>query len=79
MDSLDHPHPGVYDSAGSATDQADVQGEEWYFTDSDDSDPHRFINFGLLSHLAVQLHDNVPEEHMLRAAYRILVHLLRRT
>lgn len=61
-DSLDRPHPGVYDPAGSVTDPADVQGEdeEGYFTDSDDSDPDRFVNFSLLSHLAVRLRDKVP-------------------
>ncbi|KIJ21088.1 hypothetical protein PAXINDRAFT_96028, partial [Paxillus involutus ATCC 200175] len=31
-----------------------------YFTDSDDPDPDRFVNFSLLSHLAVRLRDKVP-------------------
>ena len=62
-DSLDRPHPGVYDLAESVTDPVDVLGEddeEEYFTDSDDSDPDRFVNFSLLSHLAVRLRDKVP-------------------
>ncbi|KAL4062545.1 CNH domain-containing protein [Scleroderma citrinum] len=62
-DSLDRPHPGAYDSTGNVLDTVDVQGEgedEEYFTDSDDSDPDRFVNFSLLSHLAVRLRDKVP-------------------
>ncbi|KAG6332497.1 hypothetical protein ID866_6590 [Astraeus odoratus] len=62
-DSLDRARPNVYDAAGNVLDVVDDQveeDEEEYFTDSDDPDPDRFVNFSLLSHLAVRLRDKVP-------------------
>lgn len=61
-DSFDHTRPGGYGAAGSSggalADPEDDEDE--YFTDSDDPDPDRFVNFSLLSHLAVRLRDKVP-------------------
>ncbi|KIK80164.1 hypothetical protein PAXRUDRAFT_159376 [Paxillus rubicundulus Ve08.2h10] len=62
IDSLDRSRPSVYGAVGSPTgplvDQDDEDDD--YFTDSDDPDPDRFVNFSLLSHLAVRLRDKVP-------------------
>ncbi|KAF9232409.1 CNH domain-containing protein [Melanogaster broomeanus] len=62
IDSLDRSRPSPYGVAGSATsplvDQDDEDDD--YFTESDDPDPDRFVNFSLLSHLAVRLRDKVP-------------------
>ena len=61
-DSFDRSRPNDYGVAGSPggalPDQEDEDDE--YFTDSDDPDPDRFVNFSLLSHLAVRLRDKVP-------------------
>lgn len=61
-DSFDRTRPSDYGAAGSSggalADQEDEDDE--YFTDSDDPDPDRFVNFSLLSHLAVRLRDKVP-------------------
>lgn len=61
-DSFDRSRPSDYGAAGSPRgalpDQEDEDDE--YFTDSDDPDPDRFVNFSLLSHLAVRLRDKVP-------------------
>ena len=61
-DSFDPSRPSDYGAAGSSRgaipDQEDEDDE--YFTDSDDPDPDRFVNFSLLSHLAVRLRDKVP-------------------
>ncbi|KAF8141438.1 CNH domain-containing protein [Boletus edulis] len=61
IESFDRSRPGDYAAAGGSggvlveEDEADE-----YFTDSDDPDPDRFVNFSLLSHLAVRLRDKVP-------------------
>ena len=39
-------------------DDAEIQDDYW--EDDDDDDESRFINFSLLSHMAVQLRDKVP-------------------
>ena len=61
-ESFDRSRPSGYGAAGSSggalADQDDEDDE--YFTDSDDPDPDRFVNFSLLSHLAVRLRDKVP-------------------
>ena len=61
-ESFDRSRPSDYGAAGSSggalADQDDEDDE--YFTDSDDPDPDRFVNFSLLSHLAVRLRDKVP-------------------
>lgn len=61
-ETFDHPHPNDYGAAGSSGAALAEQEEEDddYFTDSDDPDPDRFVNFSLLSHLAVRLRDKVP-------------------
>jgi len=38
----------------------DVEIQEDYWEDDDDDDESRFINYSLLSHMAVQLRDKVP-------------------
>lgn len=71
IDSVDGYHRGsadsfepsrsVYDGVGNVVGPVDAQGEEEdFFSDSDDPDPDRFVNFSLLSHLAVRLRDKVP-------------------
>lgn len=61
-ESFDRSRPSGYGVAGSSggalADQDDE--DDGYFTDSDDPDPDRFVNFSLLSHLAVRLRDKVP-------------------
>ena len=61
-ESFDRSRPSDYGAAGNSgaalADQEDDDDE--YFTDSDDPDPDRFVNFSLLSHLAVRLRDKVP-------------------
>ncbi|KAF8548709.1 Dbl homology domain-containing protein [Imleria badia] len=61
-ESFDPSRPSDYGAAGSSggalADQEDE--DDGYFTDSDDPDPDRFVNFSLLSHLAVRLRDKVP-------------------
>lgn len=61
-ESFDRSRPSDYGAAGSSggalADQEDEDDD--YFTDSDDPDPDRFVNFSLLSHLAVRLRDKVP-------------------
>ncbi|KAI6112968.1 CNH domain-containing protein [Pisolithus sp. B1] len=62
-ESFDRSRASIHDTAGSVVDPVDAQGEDYdeeYFTDSDDPDPDRFVNFSLLSHLAVRLRDKVP-------------------
>lgn len=61
--SFGRSRPSIHDAAGSVLDPVDAQAEDYdeeYFTDSDDPDPDRFVNFSLLSHLAVRLRDKVP-------------------
>ncbi|KAF5373357.1 hypothetical protein D9615_007366 [Tricholomella constricta] len=42
---------------------ADEEPQEEYWEDEDDEDENRFINFSLLSHMAVQLRDKVPRNN----------------
>lgn len=60
-DSLGRARPSVYSGApeplgGFLEDDED----DFYDSESDDPDPDRFVNFSLLSHLAVRLRDKVP-------------------
>ncbi|KAG1729887.1 hypothetical protein EDD22DRAFT_853053 [Suillus occidentalis] len=41
-------------------DQEEENDDEYFHSESDDPDPDRFVNFSLLSHLAVRLRDKVP-------------------
>ncbi|KAI6006684.1 CNH domain-containing protein [Pisolithus orientalis] len=62
-DPFDRSRPSIYDTTGSVLDPLDNQAQDYDeedFTDSDDPDPDRFVNFSLLSHLAVRLRDKVP-------------------
>ncbi|RDB18445.1 Rho1 guanine nucleotide exchange factor 1 [Hypsizygus marmoreus] len=47
-----------YDQNGPVDIQPEEEGEYW--EDEDDEDENRFVNFSLLSHMAVQLRDKVP-------------------
>ncbi|KAG9313170.1 hypothetical protein JVU11DRAFT_6624 [Chiua virens] len=61
-DSFDPSRQSDYAAAGGsggALVEAEDEDED-YFTESDDPDPDRFVNFSLLSHLAVRLRDKVP-------------------
>ncbi|KAF8075167.1 CNH domain-containing protein [Lyophyllum atratum] len=44
--------------------------EEEYWQDEDDEDENRFINFSLLSHMAVQLRDKVPRSVQTKGGVR---------
>lgn len=61
-DSFDRTRPSDFGAAGNSGGALIEQEDEDddYFTDSDDPDPDRFVNFSLLSHLAVRLRDKVP-------------------
>lgn len=60
-ESFDRSRANDYGTGGSSGGAlADQEEEDDYFTDSDDPDPDRFVNFSLLSHLAVRLRDKVP-------------------
>jgi hypothetical protein len=41
-------------------DQEEEDDDDYFDSESDDPDPDRFVNFSLLSHLAVRLRDKVP-------------------
>jgi len=59
-DSLGRARPSVY-SGGPETLGESLEDEDDFFdSESDDPDPDRFVNFSLLSHLAVRLRDKVP-------------------
>ncbi|KAG6381762.1 hypothetical protein JVT61DRAFT_368 [Boletus reticuloceps] len=61
IESFDRSRPGDYAAAGgSGGVLVEEDEDDEYFTDSDDPDPDRFVNFSLLSHLAVRLRDKVP-------------------
>lgn len=55
-DSLGRVRPSVYSGAPEPVEDED----DLFDSESDDPDPDRFVNFSLLSHLAVRLRDKVP-------------------
>ncbi|KAH7890998.1 CNH domain-containing protein [Phlebopus sp. FC_14] len=60
-DSFERSRPSIYSGGGGVSGAiGDQEDDDDYFTDSDDPDPDRFVNFSLLSHLAVRLRDKVP-------------------
>lgn len=60
---FDYPNPGYGSSQNLAMHDPppipDLQEEGEYWEDEEE-DPHRFINYALLSHIAVQLRDKIP-------------------
>ncbi|KAG1744352.1 hypothetical protein EDD22DRAFT_1005707 [Suillus occidentalis] len=62
MDSLVRARPSVYSGTPGHPlgDQEEENDDEYFHSESDDPDPDRFVNFSLLSHLAVRLRDKVP-------------------
>jgi hypothetical protein len=61
-DSLARARPSVYSGAPGPPlgDQEEEDDDDYFDSESDDPDPDRFVNFSLLSHLAVRLRDKVP-------------------
>ncbi|KAG1747883.1 CNH domain-containing protein [Suillus paluster] len=60
-DSLARPRPSLYSGTpGTHVDQEEEEEDDYFDSESDDPDPDRFVNFSLLSHLAVRLRDKVP-------------------
>lgn len=62
VDSLARARPGVYSGTPGPPlgDQEEDEDDGYFDSESDDPDPDRFVNFSLLSHLAVRLRDKVP-------------------
>ncbi|KAG0704634.1 hypothetical protein DFH29DRAFT_911319 [Suillus ampliporus] len=59
-DSLARARPSLYSGTpGTHVDQ-DEEEDDYFDSEDDDPDPDRFVNFSLLSHLAVRLRDKVP-------------------
>ncbi|KAG1874382.1 CNH domain-containing protein [Suillus subluteus] len=62
VDSLARARPSVYSGTPGPPlgDQEEEEDDDYFDSESDDPDPDRFVNFSLLSHLAVRLRDKVP-------------------
>jgi hypothetical protein len=64
-DSLGRAHPSIYSGAPEPLGELLEDEDDFFDSESDDPDPDRFVNFSLLSHLAVRLRDKVPRgEHV---------------